>query len=88
MATLQSHEKDSSLSVLVQVITDQEFYDDIMTFAPHMDLTLLVMPTRRLPLEQTVRRIALCVFPACAVEVPSEHWAWPCVHCCFWFILD
>lgn len=37
-----------------EVINDQEFYDDIMSYAPHMDLTLLVMPTRRLPLEQTV----------------------------------
>lgn len=40
---------------LMQVINDQEFYDDVISYAPHMDLTLLVMPTRRLPLEHTVR---------------------------------
>jgi hypothetical protein len=37
-----------------EVVSDQEFYDDVMSYAPHMGISLLVMPTRRLPLEQTV----------------------------------
>lgn len=40
-----------------QVISDQEFYDDVMSYAPYMGISLLVMPTRRLPLEQTVRHL-------------------------------
>ena len=40
-----------------QVIADQEFYDDVMSYAPHMGISLLVVATRRLPLEQTVRLV-------------------------------
>jgi hypothetical protein len=48
--------RQTTLFLLRQVISDQEFYDDVMSYAAHMGISLLVMPTRRLSLEQTVRR--------------------------------
>jgi hypothetical protein len=53
---------------LLQVIADQEFYDDVMSCAPYLDMTLLVMPTRRLPLEQTV-----CYPPHDAVHMSNTN---------------